>query len=312
MRSRLFGVDSNPIRFEKKSELNGERSKHLNIRAFLTVRSALLVVEESYIRCLYHERGERERERGKPQHDSLWNVRKIRISYSHQMIWSSSQDHECSEREMERVEIALVGWYAHSWSSALAAIGARHWRAAPRARARARDRRECSCRGTFEKLPRGIFDVSRENSPRPPRFLLVRHEGQGCRTVPLRARRHRRIRGFRGRDGTCVLASAGKGVEVSRVIIGVSDFRRVVAGRNSRRSQHHGDERAVRGDRQGLRSAVLRDVRWPGAEAEPHKHVQRKTRTIPLDLSICPAASVARLSRHFPARYCDLCIRWLT
>lgn len=44
--------------------------------------------------------------------------------------------------------------------------------------------------------------------------------------------------------------------------------RRRITGRN------HGDERAVRGDRQGLRPAILRALRRPGAETEPHKHVQ--------------------------------------
>lgn len=39
---------------------------------------------------------------------------------------------------------------------------------------------------------------------------------------------------------------------------------------------YHGDKHTVRGDRQRLRPAILRALRRPGPEAEPHKHVQRK------------------------------------
>jgi len=102
-------------------------------------------------------------------------------------------------------------------------------------------------------------------------FDFVRHEG--CCTAPLRARRNRdtrreveteRSRNIQRQEGEVLLISLTLTAPVT--IVG---------------PQHHGDERAVRGDRQGLRPAILRDVRRPGAKAEPHKHVQCKARAIP-------------------------------
>lgn len=69
--------------------------------------------------------------------------------------------------------------------------------------------------------------------------------------------------------------------------------------------QHYGDERTVRGNRQGLRPAVLRDVRWPVAKAEPHKHVQCKVRATP-GAGRFAAGSVTRIPRDFPARLTDI------
>jgi len=70
------------------------------------------------------------------------------------------------------------------------------------------------------------------------------------------------------------------------------------AGRGEH-APHHGVERAVRGDRQGLRPAILRDVRRPGAEAEPYKHVQRKARAIPY-VPGTAASPVARFPTSTP------------